>query len=37
MTEYEKAIAMVLDVVAEMVKSDQFHNETLDELAQRIV
>lgn len=35
MTEHEKAIEMVLDVIKEM-KSD-YDNETLDELAQRIV
>jgi hypothetical protein len=37
MTEYDRAIATVLDVIIEMVKSDQFHNDTLEELAQRIV
>jgi hypothetical protein len=37
MNEYDRAVAMVLDVIIEMVKSDQFHNPTLEELAQRIV
>jgi hypothetical protein len=37
MNEHEKAITTVLDVIIEMVKSDQFHNATLEELAQRIV
>jgi len=37
MNEYDRAVAMVLDVIIEMVKSDQFNNATLEELAQRIV
>lgn len=37
MTEHEKAIEIVLDVIKEMIKSNSFDNYTLEELAQRIV
>ena len=37
MTEHEKTIQTVLDVITEMLKSNQFDDETLEELAQRIV
>lgn len=34
--EYQEALEMVLDVIAEMRQSYDFHNPTLDELEQRI-
>ena len=37
MSEYEQAIDMVLSVIQEMKDTYDFHNPTLDELAQRIV
>ena len=37
MTEYEKTIEMVLDVIKEMKETYDYDNHTLDELAQRIV
>ena len=34
--DYQEALGMVLDVIAEMRESMDFHNPTLDELEQRI-